>query len=279
MGSLATALAALDEALRCDAAAARPSDALRVRILNTRAKIRRRQKDFTAAAEDVTSALELAHGAERRPRPGRDLSRRVARRRAAERVRPRPRLRGALEGALRARLRPRVRRQAPEQPRPAARDHRQAGRGRAAAARVVPDRGRAGQPRRCRVRSLVAGLGAPAHRRSRRCHRERKSRDRAIGIARGIPRRRRECSNGHGARAHGAGSHRRGRAVLHRRRGLLHGGGDGQPPGRRMGCARRCGRAERRLGRPQSCTGGPQRLCRTFAGRRTRSETWYRRGR
>ena len=36
------------------------SDALRVRILNTRAKIRRRQKDFTAAAEDVQQALELA---------------------------------------------------------------------------------------------------------------------------------------------------------------------------------------------------------------------------
>jgi tetratricopeptide (TPR) repeat protein len=62
MGSHATALAALDEALRCDTAAERPSDALRVRILNTRAKIRRRQKDFTAAAEDVTAALELAHG-------------------------------------------------------------------------------------------------------------------------------------------------------------------------------------------------------------------------
>jgi tetratricopeptide (TPR) repeat protein len=62
MGSHATALAALDEALRCDAEATRPSDALRVRILNTRAKIRRRQKDFTAAAEDVTAALELARG-------------------------------------------------------------------------------------------------------------------------------------------------------------------------------------------------------------------------
>jgi tetratricopeptide (TPR) repeat protein len=62
MGSHATALAALDEALRCATAADRPTDALRVRILNTRAKIRRRQKDFTAAAEDVTAALELAHG-------------------------------------------------------------------------------------------------------------------------------------------------------------------------------------------------------------------------
>ena len=62
MGSHATALAALDEALRCATAADAPSDALRVRILNTRAKIRRRQKDFTAAAEDVTAALELAHG-------------------------------------------------------------------------------------------------------------------------------------------------------------------------------------------------------------------------
>jgi tetratricopeptide (TPR) repeat protein len=62
LGSHATAVAALDEALRCAAAADRPSDALRARILNTRAKIRRRQKDFTAAAEDVTAALELAHG-------------------------------------------------------------------------------------------------------------------------------------------------------------------------------------------------------------------------
>jgi tetratricopeptide (TPR) repeat protein len=62
MGSHATAVAALDEALRCATAAERPSDALRARILNTRAKIRRRQKDFTAAAEDVTAALELAHG-------------------------------------------------------------------------------------------------------------------------------------------------------------------------------------------------------------------------
>jgi tetratricopeptide (TPR) repeat protein len=62
MGSQATALAALDEALRCATAAERPTDALRVRVLNTRAKIRRRQKDFTAAAEDVTAALELAHG-------------------------------------------------------------------------------------------------------------------------------------------------------------------------------------------------------------------------
>jgi tetratricopeptide (TPR) repeat protein len=62
MGSHATAVAALDEALRCATAAERPSDALRARILNTRAKIRRRQKDFTAAAEDVTAALELAGG-------------------------------------------------------------------------------------------------------------------------------------------------------------------------------------------------------------------------
>ena len=62
MGSHATALSALDESLRCATAAERPSDALRARILNARAKIRRRQKDFTAAAEDITAALELAHG-------------------------------------------------------------------------------------------------------------------------------------------------------------------------------------------------------------------------
>jgi tetratricopeptide (TPR) repeat protein len=60
MGSHATAVALLDEALRLAAGADRTSDALRVRILNTRAKIRRRQKDFTAAAEDVQQALELA---------------------------------------------------------------------------------------------------------------------------------------------------------------------------------------------------------------------------
>jgi tetratricopeptide (TPR) repeat protein len=60
MGSHATAVALLDEALRLAGAADRASDALRVRILNTRAKIRRRQKDFTAAAEDVQQALELA---------------------------------------------------------------------------------------------------------------------------------------------------------------------------------------------------------------------------
>ncbi len=60
MGSHATSLALLDEALRLAGEADRTSDALRVRILNTRAKIRRRQKDFTAAAEDVQQALELA---------------------------------------------------------------------------------------------------------------------------------------------------------------------------------------------------------------------------
>ncbi len=62
MGSHATAVTALDEALRCATLSDQPSDALRARILNTRAKIRRRQKDFTAAAEDVSAALELAHG-------------------------------------------------------------------------------------------------------------------------------------------------------------------------------------------------------------------------
>ncbi len=61
MGSLATAAALLDEALRLSDQDGRPSDALRARIFNARAKIRRRQKDFTAAAEDVEQALELAH--------------------------------------------------------------------------------------------------------------------------------------------------------------------------------------------------------------------------
>jgi tetratricopeptide (TPR) repeat protein len=62
MGSHATAVAALDEALRCATESGDPSDALRARVLNTRAKIRRRQKDFVAASEDVSQALELAHG-------------------------------------------------------------------------------------------------------------------------------------------------------------------------------------------------------------------------
>ena len=61
MGSLATAASLLDEALRACETTRDPSDALRARIFNARAKIRRRQKDFTAAAEDVEQALELAH--------------------------------------------------------------------------------------------------------------------------------------------------------------------------------------------------------------------------
>src|SRR5690349_6433790 len=61
MGSLATAASLLDEALRACETTVDPSDALRARIFNARAKIRRRQKDFTAAAEDVEQALELAH--------------------------------------------------------------------------------------------------------------------------------------------------------------------------------------------------------------------------
>ncbi len=61
MGSLSTAVSLLDEALRLAEGGPEPSDALRARIFNARAKIRRRQKDFTAAAEDVQQALELAH--------------------------------------------------------------------------------------------------------------------------------------------------------------------------------------------------------------------------
>jgi len=60
MGSLATAVGLLDEALRLSESGG-VSDALRARIFNARAKIRRRQKDFTAAAEDVQQALELSH--------------------------------------------------------------------------------------------------------------------------------------------------------------------------------------------------------------------------
>jgi tetratricopeptide (TPR) repeat protein len=62
MGSLATAASLLDEALSAAESSREPSDALRARVFNARAKIRRRQKDFTAAAEDVQQALELAHG-------------------------------------------------------------------------------------------------------------------------------------------------------------------------------------------------------------------------
>ena len=62
MGSLATAASLLDEALAASESTREPSDALRARVFNTRAKIRRRQKDFTAAAEDVQQALELAYG-------------------------------------------------------------------------------------------------------------------------------------------------------------------------------------------------------------------------
>src|SRR3954451_9575563 len=62
MGSLATAASLLDEALHaCETTVDPSDDALRARIFNARAKIRRRQKDFTAAAEDVEQALELAH--------------------------------------------------------------------------------------------------------------------------------------------------------------------------------------------------------------------------
>jgi tetratricopeptide (TPR) repeat protein len=60
MGSLSTALSLLEEALRVTEGSQAPSDALRVRIFNARAKVRRRQKDFVAASEDVTLALELA---------------------------------------------------------------------------------------------------------------------------------------------------------------------------------------------------------------------------
>ena len=59
LGSHATAVTLLDEALRLAGAADRTSDALRVRILNTRAKIRRRQKDFTAAAAKARSASSM----------------------------------------------------------------------------------------------------------------------------------------------------------------------------------------------------------------------------
>ena len=60
MGSLVTGVGLMEEALRACEASASPSDALRARIYNGRAKVRQRQKDFTAAAEDVQLALDLA---------------------------------------------------------------------------------------------------------------------------------------------------------------------------------------------------------------------------
>jgi len=60
MGSLVTAAALMEEALRACDACATPSDALRARVFNGRSIVRQRQKDFTAAAEDVQQALDLA---------------------------------------------------------------------------------------------------------------------------------------------------------------------------------------------------------------------------
>ncbi len=163
MGSLATAAAALDEAAKLAEGAIEPSDALRVRILNVRAKVRRRQKDFTAAVRGRHPGARAGSLVERRSGAGRDAAGRVAGGRASEPVFAGARLRRAFQGAVRARVRPRVRRQAAEQPRPAAGDHRQAGGGGAAADRVLPDCGRAGQPRRCRFCSLLSGVRQAPH--------------------------------------------------------------------------------------------------------------------
>ena len=196
------------------AAADRTSDALRVRILNTRAKIRRRQKDFTAAAEDVQQALELARALDDdRVLAETYLDASLVAERRNEYTRAR-------EYAERSKaLFERVS------------DHEYVGKllnnlGQLHAITGKPDeavpllresfRIAVEQDNRidAGLRGLVAGLGAPALGRSRRGDRKWKSRNRAIGRSRGIPTRRRERSARHGQGPSGAGSHRRGGAGL-----------------------------------------------------------------
>lgn len=60
LSSFSTALALFDEALRLAEASGLPCDLLRADILGWRSRIRRRQRDYVAAREDVERALELA---------------------------------------------------------------------------------------------------------------------------------------------------------------------------------------------------------------------------
>jgi tetratricopeptide (TPR) repeat protein len=60
ISSIATAIALLNEALVLADRSALPCDVLRANILNYRARCYRRQRDYEAAREDVSCALELA---------------------------------------------------------------------------------------------------------------------------------------------------------------------------------------------------------------------------
>jgi len=60
ISSIATAIALFGEALTLVERSALPSDLLRANILNWRSRCYRRQRDFEAARDDVTRALELA---------------------------------------------------------------------------------------------------------------------------------------------------------------------------------------------------------------------------
>ncbi|MHB8642756.1 MAG: helix-turn-helix domain-containing protein [Gaiellaceae bacterium] len=66
LSSIATAVALFDEALVLADRSGLPCDLLRSKILNFRARCRRRQRDYEAAREDVERALELAEGLEDR---------------------------------------------------------------------------------------------------------------------------------------------------------------------------------------------------------------------
>jgi tetratricopeptide (TPR) repeat protein len=66
LSSIATAVALFDEALVLAEGSGLPCDLLRSKILNFRARCRRRQRDYEAAREDVERALELAEGLEDR---------------------------------------------------------------------------------------------------------------------------------------------------------------------------------------------------------------------
>lgn len=60
LSSISTAIALFDEALRLAETSHLPSDALRARILDWRARCYRQQRDYVAARDDVERALELA---------------------------------------------------------------------------------------------------------------------------------------------------------------------------------------------------------------------------
>src|SRR6187200_2349613 len=60
ISSISTAVALFSEALTLVERSALPSDLLRANILNWRSRCYRRQRDFEAARDDVTRALELA---------------------------------------------------------------------------------------------------------------------------------------------------------------------------------------------------------------------------